>query len=75
MVDLPADNWWTELRVHHSDRGVQYASQDYTAELEQHRIAISMSWRGNVYDNAMAESFTKTLKFHAQCPEESSEER
>lgn len=61
--------------VHHSDRGVQYASQDYTAELEQHRIAISMSRRGTVYDNAMAESFIKTLQLRAQCPEESSEER
>jgi putative transposase len=49
--------------VHHSDRGVQYASQDYTAELEQHGIAISMSRRGNVYDNARVESFIKTLKY------------
>jgi putative transposase len=49
--------------VHHSDRGVQYASRDYTQVLEQHGIRISMSRRGNVYDNAKAESFMKTLKY------------
>jgi transposase InsO family protein len=49
--------------VHHSDRGVQYASRDYTQVLEQHCIRISMSRRGNVYDNAKAESFMKTLKY------------
>jgi putative transposase len=49
--------------VHHSDRGVQYASQDYTDELDEHGIRISMSRRGNVFDNAMAESFIKTLKY------------
>jgi transposase InsO family protein len=49
--------------VHHSDRGVQYASRDYTRVLEQHGIQISMSRRGNVYDNALAESFIKTLKY------------
>jgi putative transposase len=49
--------------VHHSDRGVQYASRDYTGLLEQHRIEISMSRKGNPYDNAMCESFMKTLKY------------
>jgi putative transposase len=49
--------------VHHSDRGVQYASRDYTDQLGEHGIRISMSRRGNVYDNAMAESFMKTLKY------------
>jgi putative transposase len=49
--------------VHHSDRGVQYASGDYTALLRKHGIEISMSRRGNVYDNATAESFIKTLKY------------
>jgi putative transposase len=49
--------------VHHSDRGVQYACRDYTAELERHGIAVSMSRRGNVYDNALAEAFIKTLKY------------
>jgi transposase InsO family protein len=49
--------------VHHSDRGVQYASAEYTDVLEQHQIAISMSRRGNPYDNAHCESFLKTLKY------------
>lgn len=48
--------------VHHSDRGIQYASQAYTERLRQHQIEISMSRRGNPYDNAYAESFMKTLK-------------
>jgi len=49
--------------VHHSDRGVQYASQDYTDLLKSRRIAISMSRKGNPYDNAACESFMKTLKY------------
>jgi putative transposase len=49
--------------VHHSDRGVQYASHDYTQVLEQRGIRISMSRGGNVYDNSLAESFIKTLKY------------
>lgn len=49
--------------VHHSDRGVQYASPRYTNLLKAHNIAISMSRRGNPYDNAFAESFIKTLKY------------
>ena len=49
--------------VHHSDRGVQYASSDYTRLLQQHGIGISMSRTGNPYDNAKAESFIKTLKY------------
>jgi transposase InsO family protein len=49
--------------VHHSDRGVQYASRDYTAELQQHGIRISMSRIASPYDNAQAESFIKTLKY------------
>ena len=48
--------------VHHSDRGVQYASGEYTSLLKENGIAISMSRRGNPYDNAKAESFMKTLK-------------
>jgi putative transposase len=48
--------------VHHSDRGVQYASQDYTEILKQHKATISMSRKGNPYDNAACESFMKTLK-------------
>ena len=48
--------------VHHSDRGVQYASGEYTNLLKDSGIAISMSRKGNPYDNAKAESFMKTLK-------------
>jgi putative transposase len=49
--------------VHHSDRGVQYASRDYTEMLKQHQAVISMSRKGNPYDNAACESFMKTLKY------------
>jgi len=48
--------------VHHSDRGVQYASGEYIALLNEHGITVSMSRSGNPYDNAKAESFFKTLK-------------
>lgn len=48
--------------VHHSDQGVQYASNDYVGLLKLKNIAISMSRKGNPYDNAKAESFIKTLK-------------
>jgi len=44
--------------VHHSDRGVQYASGEYTDLLRQHRIQISMSRKGNPYDNAYASHCT-----------------
>lgn len=49
--------------VHHSDRGVQYASHAYTHLLKAHEIRISMSRTGNPYDNAQAESFIKTRKY------------
>ncbi len=49
--------------VHHSDRGVQYASSAYVALLRQHGLQISMSAKGNPYDNAFIESFYKTLKY------------
>jgi transposase InsO family protein len=49
--------------VHHSDRGVQYASHDYTGLLQENKIEISMSRKGNPYDNAACESFMKTLKY------------
>jgi transposase InsO family protein len=49
--------------IHHSDRGVQYASQMYTDLLKQHGAVLSMSRKGNPYDNAMCESFIKTLKY------------
>lgn len=48
--------------IHHSDRGVQYASRDYVEFLKQQDIGISMSRTGNPYDNAFVESFIKTLK-------------
>jgi len=48
--------------VHHSDRGVQYASDEYMKVLEQHQLIPSMSRPGNPYDNASCESFIKTLK-------------
>jgi transposase InsO family protein len=49
--------------VHHSDRGVQYASSAYTELLKERGIRISMSRRGNPYDNAQAERFMRTLKY------------
>jgi putative transposase len=48
--------------IHHSDRGVQYASEDYQQLLAGHGIQVSMSGRGDCYDNAMMESFWATLK-------------
>jgi putative transposase len=49
--------------VHHSDRGSQYASGEYTDLLTENGIAISMSRKGNPWDNAACESFMKTLKY------------
>jgi putative transposase len=49
--------------VHHSDQGVQYASWEYVDRLKENGIKISMSRKGNPYDNAFAESFIKTLKY------------
>jgi len=48
--------------VHHSDRGSQYASNDYTKLLENNGIEISMSRKANPWDNAACESFMKSLK-------------
>ena len=48
--------------VHHSDQGVQYAARAYVELLEQHGAVLSMSRRGNPYDNAKTESFMRTLK-------------
>lgn len=48
--------------IHHSDRGVQYACNDYVALLDRHEIQASMSRLGNPYDNAKAERFMRTLK-------------
>jgi transposase InsO family protein len=49
--------------IHHSDQGVQYASHQYVEQLKTHQIQISMSRKGNPYDNAFVESFIKTLKW------------
>lgn len=51
--------------LHHSDRGSQYAAHDYQALLARHHITVSMSRKGNCYDNAVMESFFRTLK--AEC--------
>ena len=48
--------------VHHSDRGLQYASQEYVDVLQAHKMESSMSRAANPYDNAACESFMKTLK-------------
>ena len=48
--------------IHHSDQGVQYASGDYVDELKRRGFEISMARVGNPYENAMMESFFKTLK-------------
>jgi len=48
--------------IHHSDQGVQYACNEYVDRLKELGIQISMSKKGNPYDNAFAESFMKTLK-------------
>lgn len=49
--------------IHHSDRGSQYTSGDYRAELAAHGMLASMSGKGDCYDNAVAESFFSTLEF------------
>jgi putative transposase len=49
--------------VHHSDRGSQYASGHYTDLLKESGIGVSMSRKGNPWDNAACESFMKTLKY------------
>ncbi len=49
--------------IHHSDRGSQYASGGYRAELAAHGMLASMSGKGDCYDNAVAESFFSTLEF------------
>jgi putative transposase len=48
---------------HHTDRGVQYAYSEYVKILEENGFHISMSAKGNPYDNAFAESLMKTLKY------------
>jgi transposase InsO family protein len=62
LEDAIADRQPPPGLVHHSDRGVQYASGDYVRALERHHIIPSMSRPANPYDNASCESFFKTLK-------------
>lgn len=64
-LDMAIDmRWNSNIKglIHHSDRGVQYTSNEYTDRLKGMNIQISMSRKGNPYDNAYAESFFKTLK-------------
>lgn len=56
--DLPE----TAELIQHTDRGSQYTADDYLALLKQHGIQVSMSGKGNPYDNAMMESFFSTLR-------------
>jgi putative transposase len=56
-----------KLLIHHTDRGSQYTADDYLACLEAHGISVSMSRKGDPYDNAMIESFFSTLR--AECIE------
>ena len=48
--------------IHHTDRGSQYCSGDYQKRLKQHGFLVSMSGKGNCYDNSMVETFFKSLK-------------
>lgn len=52
----------SEGLLHHSDRGSQYASEEYRARLETYKMQASMSRKGNCYDNACIESFHSVLK-------------
>lgn len=57
-------NKYSAPEYHHSDQGVQYCCYEYTDKLKEHQIRISMSDKGNPYQNAVAESFFKTLKYN-----------
>jgi len=48
--------------IHHTDRGSQYCSHDYQKILRRHEFKVSMSGKGNCYDNAAVETFFKTIK-------------
>jgi transposase InsO family protein len=52
----------SDAHSHHSDQGVQYASSEYVARLKNADALISMAAVGSPYENAMAESFFRTLK-------------
>jgi putative transposase len=69
-TDLPMTAWLMAAKkrrpeaglLHHSDRGCQYTSYTYRAALAEHGVTVSMSRKGNCWDNAVAESFFATLK-------------
>lgn len=66
VLDQAIEQRWTpdiQGLIHHSDQGVQYASDVYVDHLKEHNFQISMSRKGNPYDNAFVESFIKTLKY------------
>ena len=52
--------------IFHSDRGIQYADKRIRKLLKKHKMKQSMSGKGNCYDNAVAESFFRTLKSFLQ---------
>jgi transposase InsO family protein len=62
-LEMALENRPAHHCIHHSDRGVQYASARYVALLRAHGLQISMSRKANPYDNAFMESFYKTLKY------------
>lgn len=65
---------WSAPQIHHSDRGIQYASAEFLAVLQAHGVDSSMSARANPYDNAAMESFFATLKtecFQNKIPQDS----
>jgi transposase InsO family protein len=53
---------WLAPALHHSDRGIQYAAQDFRRVLQLYEVTPSMSRKANCYDNAAMESFFATLK-------------
>ena len=61
LINRPINS--NQSLIYHSDRGIQYACQEFVSELNKHKsIVRSMSRKGNCWDNAVAESFFKTLK-------------
>jgi transposase InsO family protein len=62
LIDARQRQQPPEGLIFHSDRGVQYAAQDFRKKLSKFKMVQSMSGKGNCYDNAVAESFFKTLK-------------
>jgi putative transposase len=60
--------WQLSPQIHHSDRGIQYASEAFRRVLDKHQVAASMSAKGNCLDNATMESSLKTECFGDQIP-------